>query len=146
MFTDAESSGPMLRQVGAAVGDRLAGVGALGGGRGRRTAAPEEGTDDEAVPGQPDRPGRGRRAAAGRRGGYAWLRGQDRLDGLPSRAKVLPERTAHAVADQPWALWAVALVLLVLAFVTLPLAAALPGLGPPRRPLAARARRCSASA
>lgn len=52
-------------------------------------------------------------------GAYAWLRGQDRLEGLPPRAKVLPERTAHAVAEQPWALWAVALVMVVLAFVTL---------------------------
>ncbi len=52
-------------------------------------------------------------------GAYAWLLGQDRLEWLPPRAKVLPERTAHAVAESPWALWAVALVTLLLAFVTL---------------------------
>ncbi|MFB4292669.1 hypothetical protein ACBI99_33845 [Nonomuraea sp. ATR24] len=52
-------------------------------------------------------------------GGYAWLRGHDKLAGLPPKAKVLPERTARALAEQPWALWVVALVLLVLALVTL---------------------------
>jgi hypothetical protein len=52
-------------------------------------------------------------------GAYAWLRGHDKLPGLPSRAKVLPEHAAQAVAEQPWALWLVALVLLVLALVTL---------------------------
>ncbi len=52
-------------------------------------------------------------------GGYAWLRGKDKLDGLPPRAKVLPERAAIAVAEQPWALWLVALAMLVLALVTL---------------------------
>lgn len=48
-------------------------------------------------------------------GGYAWLRGQDKLPGLSPRAKILPDRTAQAIADQPWALWAAAVVLLVLA-------------------------------
>jgi hypothetical protein len=51
-------------------------------------------------------------------GGYAWLRGQDKLSGLPSRAKVLPDRIAEAIAHQPWALWLVALVMLALALVT----------------------------
>ncbi|MEV4223622.1 hypothetical protein [Nonomuraea sp. NPDC049725] len=52
-------------------------------------------------------------------GGYAWLRGHDKLAGLPPKARVLPERTARALAEQPWALWVVALVLLVLVLVTL---------------------------
>ncbi|MEU8247605.1 hypothetical protein [Nonomuraea sp. NPDC048916] len=52
-------------------------------------------------------------------GGYAWMRGQDRLPGLASRAKVLPERTAQSIADQPWALWLAALGLILLALVTL---------------------------
>ncbi len=51
--------------------------------------------------------------------GYGWLRAEDKLPGLSPRAKVLPDRTAAAVADQPWALWLVALVLLVLALITL---------------------------
>jgi len=52
-------------------------------------------------------------------GAYAWLRGQDRLPGMPPRARILPERTAQAVAEQPWALWVVALVTMTLALVTL---------------------------
>jgi hypothetical protein len=51
-------------------------------------------------------------------GCYAWLRGQDKLSGLSPRAKVLPDRTADAIAHQPWALWLVALVMLALALVT----------------------------
>ncbi|GGO73943.1 hypothetical protein [Nonomuraea cavernae] len=52
-------------------------------------------------------------------GGYAWARGQDRLPGLPSRAKVLPERVAELIAERPWALWLLALTLVLLALVTL---------------------------
>jgi hypothetical protein len=48
-------------------------------------------------------------------GGYAWLRGEDKLPGLSPRAKILPVRTAQAIADQPWALWVGAFVMLVLA-------------------------------
>ncbi|MEU7837359.1 MULTISPECIES: hypothetical protein [unclassified Nonomuraea] len=51
-------------------------------------------------------------------GGYAWLRGKDKLPGMSPRAKVLPDRTAQTIADQTWALWLVALVMLVLALVT----------------------------
>ncbi|MDA0636909.1 hypothetical protein OUY22_26175 [Nonomuraea sp. MCN248] len=52
-------------------------------------------------------------------GGYAWLRGQGQLAGLSPRARVLPERTVDAVAGNPWTLWAMALLLVVLALVTL---------------------------
>jgi hypothetical protein len=50
---------------------------------------------------------------------YMWLRGKGKLPGLPPRAKVLPDRTAEAIADQPWALWAAALGMVLLALVTL---------------------------
>ncbi len=52
-------------------------------------------------------------------GAYAWLRGRGKLPGLPPRSKVLPDRTAEAIAGQPWALWLVALVMMLLALVTL---------------------------
>lgn len=52
-------------------------------------------------------------------GGYGWLRGRGELPGQPSRTKVLPERIAEAIAEQPWALWLVALVMVLLALVTL---------------------------
>lgn len=51
-------------------------------------------------------------------GGYGWLRGQDKLPGLSPRAKILPERMAQAIGDQPWALWLAAFVMLALALIT----------------------------
>jgi hypothetical protein len=52
-------------------------------------------------------------------GAYAWLRCHDKLPGLSPRTKLLPDRTAQAIADQPWALWLAALVMLALALTTL---------------------------
>ncbi|MEV0594160.1 hypothetical protein [Nonomuraea cavernae] len=52
-------------------------------------------------------------------GGYAWARGQDRLPGLPARARVLPERVTELIAERPWALWLLALTLVLLALVSL---------------------------
>ncbi|TMR23123.1 hypothetical protein ETD86_09465 [Nonomuraea turkmeniaca] len=47
-------------------------------------------------------------------GAYAWLRGHDRLSGLPSHTKILPAQASHALATEPWLLWALALALLLL--------------------------------
>lgn len=52
-------------------------------------------------------------------GGYAWLRGQGYLAGFSPRARVLPQRAADALGGHPWPLWVVALVLVLLALVTL---------------------------
>ncbi|MFG1702975.1 hypothetical protein ACFLIM_07265 [Nonomuraea sp. M3C6] len=52
-------------------------------------------------------------------GTYAWLRGQDRFFDLPPNAKVLPAHAHRALADEPWPLWALAAVLLLLSLVTL---------------------------
>ncbi|MER6942654.1 hypothetical protein ABT294_01400 [Nonomuraea sp. NPDC000554] len=52
-------------------------------------------------------------------GGYAWLRAKDRIPGLSPRARLLPDRTAAAAADNPWALWLLAFLMTVLALVAL---------------------------
>ncbi|TMR95384.1 hypothetical protein [Nonomuraea basaltis] len=52
-------------------------------------------------------------------GSYAWLRGHDRLFGLPPNAKILPPQTARALAAEPWPLWTLALVLLLLSLLAL---------------------------
>ncbi|MEV0582319.1 hypothetical protein [Nonomuraea sp. NPDC050310] len=48
-------------------------------------------------------------------GGYAWLRGTE----LSPKARILPDRTVEAVAAHSWAVWAAALLLVVLTLVTL---------------------------
>jgi hypothetical protein len=52
-------------------------------------------------------------------GAYAWLRGQDRLFGLPPHTKVLPAQVHKTLAEEPWPLWMLALALLLLALVAL---------------------------
>ncbi|QYC39295.1 hypothetical protein Nocox_08350 [Nonomuraea coxensis DSM 45129] len=52
-------------------------------------------------------------------GGYAWLRGHGRFLDLPTNAKVLPAHTVRALTDTAWPLWALALVLLLLALAAL---------------------------
>ncbi|MEU6722535.1 hypothetical protein ABZ917_02345 [Nonomuraea wenchangensis] len=52
-------------------------------------------------------------------GAYAWLRGHGRFLGLPPNAKVLPAQAARALTDAAWPLWALALVLLLLALAAL---------------------------
>lgn len=52
-------------------------------------------------------------------GAYAWLRGHDRLFGLPPNAKILPPQASRALAAEPWPLWAVALALLLLSLAAL---------------------------
>ncbi|NRQ35241.1 hypothetical protein HII36_25940 [Nonomuraea sp. NN258] len=52
-------------------------------------------------------------------GTLAWLRGHDRLFGLAPHAKILPAQLTRPIAEEPWPLWLLALVLLLTALTAL---------------------------
>ncbi|NBE92477.1 hypothetical protein FE391_03085 [Nonomuraea sp. KC401] len=52
-------------------------------------------------------------------GTYAWLRGEDRLSGLPAKGRVAPAQLHRTLAEEPWSLWLLAFALVLLSLVSL---------------------------